>query len=38
MAYRRRMSRRGSNKNFRRGSGSNRKNFASRPMRGGWRL
>ena len=35
---RRRMSRKGSRRNFRRGAKVKSKNMRSRPMRGGWRL
>jgi len=38
MPKRSKMSRRSSRKNFRRGSGTKGKNFASGPMRGGIRL
>lgn len=36
--FRKKMSRRGSRKNFRKGTRVKRKNLRSRPMRGGWRL
>lgn len=35
---RRKMSRRGNRKNFRRGTRTNRKNLRAAPMRGGFRL
>ncbi len=39
MAYhRKKMSRRGNRKNYRRGSRVKSKNLRARPMRGGWRL
>lgn len=38
MGFRRKMSRQGSRKSFRRGSRVKGKNLRSRPMRGGWRL
>ncbi len=38
MAYRKKMNRRKSKRDFTRKSGSHRKNFRARPMRGGIRL
>ncbi len=35
---RKKMNRKSSKKNFRRGARTNRKNTRARPMRGGWRL
>jgi len=35
---RRRMSRKGSKRSFRKGAGTREKNLRARPMRGGWRL